>query len=150
MKRIVVTLISVLAASTVLAAKPNFSGTWKQNMEKSTGSTLQNYVNKIDQSGDTLKVVTTMNGSRGERTFEHTYTIGKEETRTAQDGDKFTELVKWDGNALVFDTSEKETNGTIDTRETWTLSDDGKTLTKVRHSHGPRGDRDQKYVLEKQ
>ena len=60
MKRIIVTLISILAASTVFAAKPNFSGTWKQNMEKSTastGSTLQSYVNKVEQSGDTLRVV---------------------------------------------------------------------------------------------
>ncbi len=30
-----------------------------------------------------------------------------------------------------------------------TLSDEGRTMTKVIHSHGPQGDREQTYVLEK-
>jgi hypothetical protein len=57
--------------------------------------------------------------------------------------------VNWHGQALLFLTTEKEKTGTIETRETWTLSADGKTLTKVRTSHGPRGDTEQKFVLEK-
>jgi hypothetical protein len=54
------------------------------------------------------------------------------------------------GNTLVFETGEKDKAGAFTTREIWTLSADGKTLTKKIHSSGPRGDSDQVYVLERQ
>jgi len=147
----ILALVASLAVAT--DSKTDFSGTWKENMEKGTapkGSGTTSYMNKIEQKGDTLKVVTTTGGSRGERTYERTYVIGKEDKHTGSDGDEFTSITKWEGKSLVFETSEKERGGTITSRETWTLSDDGKTLTKTRHSHGPQGDRDQTYVLEKQ
>lgn len=67
-----------------------------------------------------------------------------------RDGYDVTTTVTWEGSNLVFETVEKDGAGTITTRETWALSEDGKILTKKRHSSGPRGDYDQKYVLEKQ
>ena len=133
-------------------ARPDLSGTWKQNMEKSTtkSSWLKSYVNKIEQQDANLKVTTTMVSDRGERTFDHTFMIGKENNNKDKDGDEYTTNVKWDGNALVFETTEKEHDATLTSKEIWTLSDDGKTLTKTIHRSGPRGDSDQKYVLEKQ
>jgi len=44
----------------------------------------------------------------------------------------------------------KEGPNTITTREVWTISDDGKMLTKTRHTSGPRGERDQKYAYDRQ
>jgi negative regulator of sigma E activity len=132
--------------------KPNFSGTWKQNMEKSStkSSWLKSYVNKIEQTDTTLKVTTTTVGDRGERTYDRTYTIGKEETSKGSDGDEFTTTVKFDKSSLMFDTVEKERGTNLTSHETWTLSPDGKTLTKVLKRSGPRGDSEQQYVLEKQ
>jgi len=66
------------------------------------------------------------------------------------DGDEAMTTAKWKGNALVIVTTIKEPDGAVETRERWTLSADGKTLTKQRHSHGPKGDRDETLVLEKQ
>ncbi len=150
-----IALIAVVLSSWVVATaqtKPNFSGTWKQNMEKSPtkSSWLKSYVNKIDQQDAVLKVTTTTVGDRGERNYERTYFIGKEEKSQDREGDQFTTNVKWEGNTLVFETVEKERDATLTSKETWTLSDDGKTLTKTIHRSGPRGDSDQKYVLEKQ
>jgi hypothetical protein len=99
--------------------------------------------------GNVLKVTTITGGPRGESSFDKTYEVGKESKSADKEGDQFTSVVKWEGQTLVFLTSEKEKNGTIDTRETWTLSDAGRTLTKLIHSHSPQGDREQTYVLEK-
>ncbi len=152
-RRIAICLIVFLCATLVGAqTRPNFSGTWKQNMEKSTtkSSWLKSYVNKIEQQDVNLKVTTTTVGDRGERTYDRTYVIGKEDKNQDHEGDQFTTNVRWDGNTLVFDTMEKEHDATLTSKETWTLSDDGKMLTKTIHRSGPRGDSDQKYVLEKQ
>lgn len=141
----------MLVASSVLAAEAGrFSGTWKENMEKSTKSNLTSYVNKIEVSDDTIRVKTTTTGPRGERTSERSYVIGKEVTSKMPDGDEATTTTKWEGGTFVIISTVKEPDGAVESRETWTLSADGKTLTKQRHSHSARGDRDETYVLEKQ
>lgn len=141
----------LLAASSALASEPaRFSGTWKENLEKSTKSNLTSYVNTIDATADAVKVTTTTNGPRGERTSERTYTIGKEVTSKMPDGDEATTSAKWEDNALVIASTVKEPDGKVETKETWTLSADGKTLTKKRHVHSAKSDRDETYVLERQ
>ncbi len=153
-KSAIALLFTLLSGASVSAqSHPNFSGTWKQNMGKSPTHSLwlTSYVNKIDQQEATLKVTTTSVGDRGERTYDRTYEIGKEQKSQDRDGDEFTTNVTWEGNTLVFNVVEKEHDATLTTREVWTLSDDGKTLTKsIHHAGGPRGESDQKYVLEKQ
>jgi hypothetical protein len=59
-----------------------------------------------------------------------------------------TTRVKWEGQTLVFEVSNPFTQGG-DPRETWTLSDDGKVLTKVRRIPTPQGNQTQTFVLEK-
>ena len=95
-------------------------------------------------------MTTTTVGDRGERTYDRSFVIGKEETSQDREGDQFTTNVKWQGNTLVFETVEKEHDAILTSKEVWTLSDGGKTLTKNIHRSGPRGDSDQTYVLEKQ
>src|SRR5262245_29028743 len=132
-------------------SRPNFSGTWKQNMEKSpTKTSLKSYVNKIELQDTSLTVVVTMAGDRGENTYTRSYTIGKEQKSQDREGDQFTTNVRWEGNTLVFETVEKEHDATLTSKEVWTLSDGGKTLTKNIHRSGPKGDSDQTYVLERQ
>ena len=105
---------------------------------------------KIEQQDTSLKVTTITVGDRGERTYDRIYVIGKEEKSQDREGDQFVTNVKWEGNTLVFETVEKEHDATLTSKEVWTLSDDGKTLTKSIHRSGPRGESEQKYVLEKQ
>jgi len=145
-------LILFLIGAAAAQTRPDFSGTWKQNMEKSPtkSSWLKSYVNKIELQDANLKVTTTTVGDRGERTYDRTYVIGKEEKNRDPEGDERTSIVKWEGNTLVFDSVEKEHDAVLTSKEIWTLSDDGKTLTKKIHRSGPRGDSDQQYVLEKQ
>lgn len=51
---------------------------------------------------------------------------------------------------LLFETTEVERGQKITATEKWTLSEDGKTLTKVHRTSGPRGESQQIYVLMKQ
>ncbi len=149
---IAICLMAFLCALIVRAeTKPDFSGTWKQNMDKSPtkSSRLKSYVNKIELQDTNLKVTTTTLGDR-ENTYTRTYTIGKEEKSQDREGDQFATSVKWEGNTLVFETVEKERDATLTSKEVWTLSEDGKTLTKSIHRSGPRGESTQGYVLEKQ
>jgi hypothetical protein len=152
-KRCIAMWLIIFLCTALLGAdtRPDFSGTWKQNLEKSPtkSSWLKSYVNKIEQQNTTLKVTTTTVGDRGERMYDRIYTIGKEEQSQDREGDQFVTNVKWEGNTLVFETVEKEHDATLTSKEVWTLSDDGKTLTKSIHRAGPRGESDQKYILEK-
>ena len=86
---------------------------------------------------------------RREKTSAQTYEFGKPITGADKEGDRLTTVVNWDGPTLVFVTTEQEGKRTIETRETWSLSDDGRTLIKVRRTPGRRGDVEQRYILEK-
>jgi hypothetical protein len=134
----------------------NFTGTWKQDNSKSTirpGSMIQ-YSNKVEHQEPRISVTTILgaNGERKESTYTREYEIGgKPKVTTDREGDQFTNIVRWEGNSLVFETVEKEKSATLNSREVWTLSADGKTLTKKIHRTGGRGnDSDQTYVLVKQ
>jgi len=148
-------LMTLLAAAASGQNHPNFTGTWKQDNTRSTirpGSNIQ-YSNKVDQQDSKLTVVTIFGATadRKESSYSHDYTIGGLPAPSSdREGDQFTNNIKWEGQSLVFETVEKEKAGTLTTREVWTLSAGGTTLTKKIHKTGPRGDSDQPYVLVKQ
>ena len=149
-------LILLLSCALHPQGHPDFTGTWKQDNSRSTirpGSAIQ-YSNRIAQREQQLSVTTILgaNGDRKESTYTREYEIGGEpKVTTGREGDQFTNIVKWEGNSLVFETVEKEKTATLNSREVWTLSPDGKTLTQKIHRTGGRGnDSDQTYVLVKQ
>src|SRR5262249_54553302 len=126
MNRIVVVMILVLAAliPTRAQTRPNFSGFWKQNMDKSAKGPFQSYSERIEQTDLALKVTTTSaTAPRREKTSAQTYEFGKPITGADKEGDRLTTVVNWDGPTLVFVTTEQEGKRTIETRETWSLSD---------------------------
>jgi hypothetical protein len=154
MRSLILSLVLTAAASA--QSHPDFSGAWKQDNSRSTGrpgSTIH-YSNKVEQRDQKLAVTTILgaNGDRKESRYTREYVIGGEaSTSSDREGDQFTNTVKWDGDSLVFETVEKEKTATLTSREVWTLSSDGKTLTKrIHHTGGRGGDFDQTFVLEKQ
>ena len=153
MRALILTLL--LAAVASAQTHPNFTGTWKQDDSRSTvrpGSTLK-YSNQIDHQDPKLSKTTIADyGDRPPTPYTLKYTIdGKPVKSSDREGDQITTTVKWEGNTLVFETGEKDKAGSLFTRETWTPSEDGKTLTKKIHRTGDRGgDSDQTFVLVKQ
>ena len=148
-------LAVVLAASSVArsAPQPDFSGTWVQNMQKSgvkPGADLKAYTNRVEQRDGVLTVVSIVQRASGETTTERTYVFGKEERQTIPNGATMISALTWKGAALVFETSAESGFISAGMTETWTLSADGRVLTKVRVTNSPLGENRQTFVLEKQ
>lgn len=147
------TLCVSAAVSICAQTKPNFSGTWNQIQPPT--SAMYSHVEKIQHQDPSLKVVIETKSTGGPigsgLYMDHTYSIGgKEEVKKTDDGVIRSVSVKWEGNTLVFLRTEQEGANTTTTREVWSLSEDGKTLTKARHTTSWRGVKDEKSVFEKQ
>jgi hypothetical protein len=102
----------------------DFSGHWQQKTDSRTQRHLE-----IKQTGLNLRVKTVVTNSQGTRNLEVKYEIGGPQTTyTGLDGDEFRSSVRWDGKALVFDTTEHEAGSKIPEKTVWTLSADGDVL----------------------
>jgi hypothetical protein len=165
MKRMIIATILILALSSLAlsarligqdtkpAAKPNFTGTWKLNVEKSDfGPTPapQSMVDKVDHQESSLKIISTRVDGGTESTANLSLTTdGKEGTNTVH-GSEVRSKLKWDGAALLIDSSISVDGNALSLKDKWTLSQDGKTLTILRHYAGPEGEANATYVLERQ
>lgn len=142
-----------IAVAVPMMAKPNFNGEWKLNTTKSNFGEMpapDRMSMKINHEDPKLAVHMSQAGQFGEMDWDTKYTTdGKESTNIIRDSPS-TSVVKWDGDALVFDTKGKFGDNDFTMKDKWTLSEDGKTLTMNRHFSSSFGEGDQKLVLEKQ
>jgi hypothetical protein len=141
-------------------SKPDFSGTWKLNNGKSAqdGPADRVFTETIAQSKDKITVK-----SEGEtNVLDGTFPL-KETFRIEHQSNKYRATrAYWETGTLVFEL--KDTDSKKDTakvlyyiRESWTLSRDGKVLTRFRRTMEPPKVAtekpiitDQKYVFDKQ
>ncbi|HLI76879.1 MAG TPA: hypothetical protein VKV02_08030 [Acidobacteriaceae bacterium] len=130
--------------ATAQGAKPDFSGTWKKDNAQSTSIRPGTVTMKIEQHDPQLKVemivARPMDPER--RSVQDYTTDGKESVSTGADGDKFYTKVVWQNGALVFNVEEHEDGRVLHSTETWTLSPDGQTITRLRHT-----ERDEQRIL---
>jgi hypothetical protein len=143
-------------------AKPDFSGTWKLNNGKSAqdGPADRVYLETIAQSKNSITIGTKSEGVTN--VLDGTYPI-TEKFRVEKQGKnyRFTRAY-WEGGTLVFELNDKDSKKDVAkvlfyVRESWTLSPDGKVLTRYRRTleaAKAAGERptltDQKYVFDKQ
>jgi len=134
-------------------AKPNFSGTWKLNLEKSEYGPMPaptSMVDKIAHEDPSLKINRNQAGQQGELNYDLNFTTdGKESTNTIR-GNSMKSTVSWEGETLVFDSKLSIQDNEITFKDKWTVSPDGKTITINRHAASAQGEIDQKLVMEKQ
>ncbi len=156
MTRRVVTVVFVgllLCSLTVVAAdKPDFSGNWKLNVEKSDFGPMpkpEKADYTIVHKDPEMNVKSVAVGSMGEMTNEvKILTDGTEFTNTVR-GQEVKGTAKWDGKTLVV-TQKLEIQGTAITFiQKWTLSDDGKSIVQEVNISTPQGELAQKAVLDK-
>ena len=145
-------MLSLAAVAWASQARPDFSGTWSQ-IEPELGPT-DTHVERIDLQDLTLKIRVEADFSGaflgGGFRLEHAYSVGgSAETSTDRDGRHRSIIVRWDGPALVFVRTTQEGANTTTEREVWSLSEDGKTLTKSRETTSWRGTRRSQTVLER-
>ena len=152
-------LISLLlvSVSPLLAGTqppPNFTGTWKQNNQLTTpaGTTDRIYTETIDHAGTILKVRIRAISGPGMLMDDRLYTIdGRPHSSPTGSGER-TATARWDGATLVVETVDQAKTGDVTRtrRETWVLSQDGRTLTKTIQIRDGAGENDVRMILEKQ
>ncbi len=146
--------LAVLATIPAVAwEKPNYSGDWKLNAEKSDYGPVpapDKMERKITHEDPSLKYTSVQSGQQGEMTTEMAYTTdGKPSTNKTPRGE-VTGVAKWDGDVLTI-SSKREVQGMeISQNERWVLSEDGKVLTINNKISTPQGDFDIKVVMDKQ
>ena len=149
----------VLGLAVVLAtaqeSKPNFSGEWKMNLEKSDFGQLpgpKSRTDKINHKEPDLKINRTT-VTQADQTFASEWnctTDGKECSNEIPGGVVLKSTAKWDGEALAVDSKGTFGQGEVQIKDRWTLSKDGKTLTIARHLISEMGEADQTFILDKQ
>jgi len=123
----------LIVTSALAQPKPDFSGTWK-----TAGSSGGNFhIEKIVQEDATfsLHLQTRFINSRlsGGESSDSTYAIdGVERTSKTDKGAQLWRTISWEGSTLVFLTVRRDGYHVVVTREAWSLSDDGNTLTKAK------------------
>jgi len=147
---LMVAVIGCLCALIVAAqTKPNFSGAWKMNREKSkfADGGPDAILIKIDHKEPALTEEWSMTTPEGERSFQGKYTTDGKETEQEVMGRTAKTSAKWEGDALVIEF--KAADGFF--KRKITLSADGKTMTKVvTHSEGGGDPVEDTVVFEKQ
>ena len=145
---IIAATICLCASIAATQTRPDFSGAWKMNREKSkfVGGGPDNILIKIDHKEPTFVEDWSMSTPNGERSFQAKYTTDGKETEQEVMGRTAKTSAKWDGAALMI---EWASEGNFFKRKI-TLSADGKTMTKV-VSHSDGGEqREDTVVFEKQ
>lgn len=146
-------LILTLGLAGAANAKPNFSGDWKLNIDKSEFGPIpppESMSMKIEHSDPKMKVATTQNGAQGEMNYEVNYTTdGKETTNTIGPMEAKSTVV-WEGDNLVVNTKLEANGMEFTIKSVWMLAEDGKTMTQNAHITSSQGEADLKYIMEKQ
>ena len=147
-------LTGVLLFTSSAIAAPNLTGDWKLNLAKSQYGPVPAPVEvtrKIKLEGVSLAMSTYQKTSQREGTSELKYTTdGKVCVNKMTNGDS-KGTAHWEGDTLIIQSSQQNGAAEIRSREAWTLSSDGKTLTILTHLSIPQqGEIDVRQVFEKQ
>ena len=140
----------LLVAAAVAADKPDFSGNWKMDGDKSVFGPMPppaSMTRTIELKGAEVSFKQTMTGPEMELTFKF-FTDGRETVNSFMGAD-YKGTANWEGKTLVFH-SRIESDAQFKSTSKWTLSDDGKTLTEIWSVSSAQGDLEVTYVLVKQ
>ncbi len=112
-------------------SRPNFSGLWRLNLEKSTfrGQAPREILVKIQHRDPTLvqtMIVVAPDGA--ERLLTFTYDTAGGESANAVAAGEAQSRARWSGSELVIESKLKTPNRTFDFRDHWSLSHDGEVL----------------------
>ena len=147
----------LLAAAMVLAASafgaPNLSGNWKLNLQKSQYGAIPAPVEvtrTIRLDGINLSMHTDQKTVQRDSSSDLKYTTdGKECVNKVTNGDA-KGTAHWEGSTLIIESSQMNGPQELKSREVWSLSADGKTLTIQTHLTLPQGGIDVKQVFDRQ
>ena len=147
-------LLALVAGAASLAAqsKPNFSGTWTLNVAKSDFGMIpapSSRTDVVEHNDPTIKVTSSQEGQQGKRTDVSNFTTdGKESTNKMGPMDAKSTMT-WQGSNLVQNVKLDFQGQDVNIKTTWSLSEDGKTLSMNGHVASPMGEFDTKMIFDK-
>jgi hypothetical protein len=155
MKKLMSTLFVIAAAASIAMAadKPDFSGNWKLDADKSVFGPMPpptSLTSKIDHKDPDLSVTTSQSGPQGDRTDTMKYSTDGKETTNSMMGNDVKSKAVWQDKTLVITSNANFGGADVKFTSKFSLSDDGKTLTQLLSISAPQGDFDLTYVLVKQ
>ena len=155
MKKLMSTLFVIAAATgmALAADKPDFSGSWKMDADKSVFGPMpppSSMTRKIDHKDPDLTVAESRVSDQGDMNTTVKYsTDGKETTNSLMGNDVKSKAV-WEGKTLVITSAANFGGADVKLPDKWALAEDGKTLTDVLSISAPQGDFEMTFVLVKQ
>jgi hypothetical protein len=134
---------------------PDFSGTWNLDIAKSNfgaGQPPASEVDTITESGDNMKVVTAQKGGMmGDVNTTETFTTdGQPSTWTGMGNSEVKSTAQWDGDKLAVNSKTSFQGSDVTIKDNYSLSSDGKMLTRVTHVESGMGNFDSTSVYDKQ
>ncbi|MBZ5603254.1 MAG: hypothetical protein LAO79_13210 [Acidobacteriia bacterium] len=146
-------MVFAAAITAIAQAAPNFSGDWKMNIAKSDFGPVpapEELTRAIQHKDLNLAIKTHQKGAQGDISTELKYTTDGKPCMNKVNGSDSAGTAKFEGDNLVIESTREYQGMQLHTKETWSLSDGGKTLTILNHLAVPQGEFDLKLVLEKQ
>ena len=145
--------VLLLASSTLLAAdKPNFTGEWKLNIDKSTFGPMPpptSQTMKIEHADPNVVAITEQDGADGKTTITVKYKTDGTETANEIRGQQAKSTGKWDGDSLTVTTKLDFQGMEIILNNAMKLSTDGKTMNAATKIVTPQGEFETAYLYEK-
>lgn len=145
-------LVLLAGVSALAADKPDFSGAWKLNNDKSDFGPIpkpDKYESTIDHKDPQLKISTVQAGEQGERKSDVTFMTDGNETTNKFGPTEMKSKAKWEGNVLVIESKMEFQGNEISISEKWSLSEDRKAIVIDRLINSPQGDLPMKMTLDK-
>jgi hypothetical protein len=134
-------LLSTAAAVAWSQVTPDFSGLWKQDNDRCQPKRNGDLTLRIEHHNPKLTVETLI--SRNSASLRHAVqkytTDGKVSVSTGADGDRFNTSVVRKDSSLIFSIEEHEDGRILQSKETWSVIEDGATLERIRER--PNGEK---------
>jgi len=155
MKTLMSTLFVIAAAAgmAMAADKPDFSGDWKLDVDKSAFGPMPpptSMTRKVDHKDPDLTVTSSTSGPQGDQNMTAKYSTDGKETINSLMGNDVKSKAAWEGKVLVISSTGNFGGSDFKFTQKWALSDDGKTLTDTTNISAPQGEFEMIYVLLKQ
>lgn len=148
-------VLAVLFAATSAPAfaKPNFTGEWKLDADKSNFGPMpppDKFNLSVKHTDSVIEITTDQAGAQGEDKSTAKYKTDGSESVNQMRGMDVKSKASWDGDKLKIAAKLDMGGAEITLDQTWTLSEDGKTLTNALKINSPQGEFEISYVLKKQ
>ena len=155
MKKLMSTLFVIAAAANIVMAadKPDFSGNWKMDADKSVFGPMRpptSMTRKIDHKDPAISVDEARVAEQGDMNTTFKYSTDGKETTNSMMGNDVKSTAVWEGKTLVIKSAGNFGGADVKFTDKWSLSDDGKTLTDLLAISAPQGDFEMTFVLVKQ